>query len=460
MKKQSLLRERMTPPWRLAGLSQKETVLLGLSGGADSRALLHLLSEQARRDGFSVLTAHVNHGIRGAEADRDANFCKALAASYGWEYLELQADVPKTAKANGRSLELEAREVRYGFFRQIMQERGIRILVTAHHADDNLETVLFRICRGTGLHGLVGIAPSRPFENGVLVRPLLPFPKREILEFCRVEGLEFVADSTNGQADCSRNQIRLEVIPPLEARFPSVQSNVYRMTGNLADDQDFLDQQANAFLKSSLNEGSVSAAALKEAHPAIRRRVIGKLFPKTAESVHLDAVEKLLEQAASGSSVSLPDDLCACLQNGRLFALPDLRRATGYQSFPCTVGDTELCDGRLAISVRTYEKNDTARDGYQCACVLKKEMQEFGLYFRPRQEGDTVLRNGVNRQLRRLYREAGVPTAIRDALPLLCAGNVILWAPFVGYADGVLIGNGEEDDLLIEVRPVIKKKGC
>ena len=87
-------------------------------------------------------------------------------------------------------------------------------------------------------------------------------------------------------------------------------------------------------------------------------------------------------------------------------------------------------------------------------------MQEFGLYFRPRQEGDTVLRNGVNRQLRRLYREAGVPTAIRDALPLLCAGNVILWAPFVGYADGVLIGNGEEDDLLIEVRPVIKKKGC
>ena len=428
-------------------LDQGQKYLLGFSGGADSVCLFHLL----RTQGYSFSAAHVNHGIRGAEADRDADFCRELAVSYGLEFLELKADVPALAKLHGRSLELEAREVRYAFFQQIMRERGVRVLVTAHHADDNLETVLFRICRGTGLHGLVGIAPSRPFADGVLVRPLLPFSKREILAFCQSEGLNFVTDSTNDRADCSRNQIRLEAIPPLEARFPSVQSNVYRMTRALADDQSFLDQEAESFFKTHLQNGGISVAALRELHPSIRRRVIGKMFPKTMELVHLDAVEGLLEKNSSGTSVSLPGDVCASLQSGRLLALPDLRRAPVYPPFPCVVGETCLCDGRLTVSVKPCEARSNLHHGYQSACVLKKEMQERDLYFRSRQNGDTMLRNGVNRQIRRLYREAGVPTAARDALPLLCAGDTVLWAPFVGYADGVLIESESADDLLIEV---------
>ena len=441
----------MSPPWRLARLPQNETVLLGLSGGADSRALLHLLSEQARRDGFSVVTAHVNHGIRGDEADRDAEFCKALAESYGWEFLSLQVNVPALAKANGRSLELEAREVRYAFFRQIMEERNIRILATAHHADDNLETVLFRICRGTGLHGLVGISPSRPFSNGVLIRPLLPFPKREILAFCREEGLEFVTDSTNECADCSRNQIRLETIPSLERRFPSVQNNVYRMTKGLADDLDFLEREAKAFFERHFQSGGISVACLLDAHPAVRRRVIGKMFPKTAEFVHLEAVDELLQKNTSGASISLPGDMCACLQNGRLLALPDLRRAADYEAFPCAMGEALLCDGRLLISVSSRSAECLAQDGYESVCVLDQKMAARGLCFRHRRDGDVMLRHGVKRQVRRLYREAGVPTAVRDALPLLCEGETVLWTPFVGWSDDALTNTGETGDLLIRV---------
>ena len=452
MKHQGCLREKIAPPWRLAGVSQNETVLLGLSGGADSRALLHLLSEQARRDGFAVVTAHVNHGIRGDEACRDEAFCRDLAASYGWEFLSLQVDVPALARENGRSLELEAREARYAFFRQIMAERNIRILVTAHHADDNLETVLFRICRGTGLHGLVGISAAREFSNGTLVRPLLPFSKREILRFCREEGLEFVTDSTNGCADCSRNQIRLEVIPPLENRFPSVQNNVYRMTRGLADDRDFLDREATAFFEAHFRKGGISAACLQKAHPAIRRRVIGKMFPKTAEFVHLEAVEALLEKNVSGTSVSLPGDLCACLQSGFLLALPDLRRSADYQEFPLVEGDVILCDGRLEISVREKGASVQNENGYESRCTLKRELLEKQLCFRRRRDGDVMLRHGVNRQIRRLYREAGVPTAVRDALPLLCAGDTVLWTPFVGWADGALTEEGDANDLLICVR--------
>ena len=148
-------------PWRLAGLPPSTPVLLALSGGADSRALLHLLYTSAQADGFRLLLAHVNHGIRGEESLRDRAFCQSLAKQYGLELLLLDADVPALAAESRRGLEEEARSLRYDYFAARMREEGIPILVTAHHANDNLETLLFRLCRGTGLSGLGGIAPVR-----------------------------------------------------------------------------------------------------------------------------------------------------------------------------------------------------------------------------------------------------------------------------------------------------------
>ena len=439
----------------MAGQKPTAGVLLALSGGADSRALLHLLSVLADRDGFPLEIAHVNHGIRGDEAVRDADFCRSLALEYGWEYHQLDADVPATAKRNKRSLELEAREVRYAYFEKLMRERDLPILVTAHHGDDNLETVLFRLCRGTGLHGLVGIPPVREFAHGVLVRPMLRFSRREILDFCNTEGLKFVTDSTNERVDCSRNQIRLEAIPALEKCAPKPQNNVYRMTQSLADDLDYLNRQAQAFLNGQGQACGVSARALQEAHPAIRRRVIGMMVPKTLEAVHLTAVEDLLAQGRSGASVSLPGDLCACLQNGRLLMLPDLRLTSTYQPFLVKLGTVGLCDDKLTVSVKNYEKNESVpkvHNAYTTSCIMIKGTLGNGAYFRPRRDGDTVKQNGVNRQLRRLYREAGVPTAVRDALPLLCRGDEILWIPFVGYADGAAPRDGEAEAFTITVR--------
>lgn len=445
----------MLPPWRLANLPSDKTVLLGLSGGADSRVLLHLLSAFARRDGFEMVVAHVNHGIRGDEAERDALFCQQLASEYGWEFLRLDTDVPTLAKQHRRSLELEAREVRYAFFEKIMKERKIEILVTAHHADDNLETVLFRICRGTGLHGLVGIPAVRKFSEGVLVRPLLPYSRREILAFCKEESLEFVTDSTNEKKGCSRNQIRLDVVPALEKFFESPQSSVYRMTRILEDDLDYLNREAEAFLQEHLRADGISAEVLQGAHPAIRRRVIGKMLPKTLETIHLTAIETLLEKGDSGASMSLPGDLCACLQNGRLLILSDLRLTASYERFPCEIGEVSLCDGKLTVSVKTYEKcksEPNVHNAYTSSCIILKGTGMDELYFRGRRSGDAMPRKGVRRQIRRLYREAGVPVAVRDALPLLCQGENVLWAPFVGYADGVAPSHVQAEDWVITVR--------
>ncbi len=444
-------------PQKLADRPGAKTVLLALSGGADSTALLHVLSRQAQREGFSVVTAHVHHGIRGAEADRDAAFCRSLAERYGWEHLTHSADVPALAREHGRSLGLEAREVRYAFFRRVMEERGIEILATAHHADDNLETVLFRMARGTGLHGLCGIPSSRAFGNGVLVRPLLGYSRRDILNFCAREGLEFVTDSTNLSPDCSRNRLRLDVVPRLEGEFPDLQERVYRMTRSLTLDQDYLTGEAERFVSEHLSDGGISAEALRSAHPAIRRRALSMLLPGTLEATHLEAVDALLEKGESGSSISLPGDTSACLQGDVLRVVPDLRLSNGFEPFDFAIGSHSLCDGRLTVCIKPYEKTEMTENvhgEYTSVCIIKKDALDGTgekLFFRPRRAGDALLRNGVRREVRRLYRESGVPVAIRDALPLFCMGDRILWAPFVGGSDGFGEKIADEETLILTV---------
>ena len=144
-------------PHILAALPKDTPVLLAFSGGADSSALFHLLLNDAKENGFKLHAAHFHHGIRGEEADRDARFCEAVAAKNGVPFYLGRADVPALAKANGNSIEAEAREQRYSFFEKIMREHNIPILVTAHHSEDQIESILLHMLRGSGIGGLCGM---------------------------------------------------------------------------------------------------------------------------------------------------------------------------------------------------------------------------------------------------------------------------------------------------------------
>ena len=205
-----------TSPATLSGLPPATPLLVAFSGGADSRLLLELTVDWARANGAPVTAAHLHHGIRGAEADRDEAFCRGIAAAHGIAYVCERADIPARAARSGRSLELEARLARYAFFSRVMQARGIPLLLTAHHADDQLETLLLRLLRGSGTHGLAGIPPVRPVPGGLLLRPLLTATRQDILDACRTRGLTYVTDSTNLTDDCTRNCLRHRVVPLLE----------------------------------------------------------------------------------------------------------------------------------------------------------------------------------------------------------------------------------------------------
>lgn len=205
-----------------------ERVLVGLSGGADSVALLAGL----RALGYSVEAAHCNFHLRGTESDRDEDFCRTLCTELGGVPLHVaHFDTPAEARRTGESVEMAARRLRYGWFAALLRERGIRRVAVAHHRDDNVETLLLNLIRGTGIHGLRGMKP----ENGVVVRPLLDIPRADLLLYINNEGLNHVTDSTNADTAFKRNRVRHVLLPLLRTFNPSVDDTLAETARRMSD---------------------------------------------------------------------------------------------------------------------------------------------------------------------------------------------------------------------------------
>jgi len=432
-------------PGEMAGLDPKTPILLAFSGGADSRALLHLLATASVREGFPLFLAHVNHGIRGAEAMRDQLFCEQLADRYGLRLFLLQADVPALAKEWGMGMEEAARRVRYRFFAELMERESIPILVTAHHADDNLETVLFRLCRGSGAKGLCGIAPVRPFASGQLVRPLLPYSRNEILQYCCENGLEYVTDSTNADTAYTRNRLRADVVPILEALFENPQEKVGAACASLAEDEACLSALSEALLQKAENEAGLLQEELNRAPLALRKRAVARwIEQKTGfvpERIHLTAVLRLLDQTAQNAEIALSGDYVAIAERGLLRVLKR-RLSEKIAPFPMRYGDVYLFEDGVRVTVTPVSQTTKIHNlSTQSYIILQKSSAIINnsLHWRSLEDGDRLLVNGMHKKLRKLYGGADIPSHRRGMIPVLCDDRGIVWAPFVGARDGVTV---------------------
>ncbi len=456
-------------PWTLLDYPKETPILLALSGGADSCALLHLLREWQKDAHFPLLLAHINHNIRGEEAIRDRDFCISLANQYGVELCILEADVPVLAKASGRSLEEEAREVRYRYFAELMQQRQIPILVTAHHADDNLETILFRMSRGTGARGLGGIAPYRPFASGFLVRPLLSVSKRSILEYCQKNCLAYVTDSTNFDNSPARNRIRNRVVPELEALFPNVQEHVSQLSLALREDEELLSSIATRFLEEHCQENRIFLAAFDSVAAPIRKRVLLR-FAETScgtmiETVHLDALVQMVSGHLGGAEVALPNQFFCRIENQHLCISRSPRQQPRPFFLPVCEGSTVLESSNIHILVKKTKKNKKIHNlstHPHLSLTVTFDIMKDSICWRNLRQGDKILLRGVHRKLRRLYAEAGVDVVMRRSIPLLCDGDDILWAPLIGSCDRIKQMNENQNfvySLQVELPTLWQKEG-
>lgn len=251
---------------------KRKKLIVAVSGGADSIALLHLLLEAGYRN---LVVAHFNHRLRGKASDGDAEFVSKLASKLKLPSEIGKGDVRKLAASQKCSLETAAREARYGFLAETARKQRTHAIMLAHHADDQVETCLFNFLRGSGIAGISGMKPrSIRTVGGVeleLLRPLLTIPKADLVAYLEARKIRFREDATNAVADASRNKLRLNVLPLIEELLgPSFKGSIVRNANLLADEEDLLSALSAPI---ALHE-KLPVTLLKELHPALRRRVL------------------------------------------------------------------------------------------------------------------------------------------------------------------------------------------
>lgn len=405
-------------------LNPGDKVICALSGGADSVALLWSMYLLKDRMNLTLEAAHYNHGLRGAESDRDEDFVRQLCERYEIPLTVGRGEIRK----EGRGLEDAARRARYDFFDSLDPDA---LIATAHTADDNGETLLLRMIRGSGLRGLGGIAPRR----GRVIRPMLTVTRKNVEDFLEEWGLHYVEDSSNGTDAFLRNRVRHSVMPLLKAENPRFSANTSRMALTLRQDEEYLDAQAEAALADAWKPGGISCDSLLKLHPAIRSRVLAKFLQKGGlrepEAIHLDGAEKLLRADNPSARLGVPGGV----ELERCYDL--LRFVPESTKIPptnlCIPGETELPGWKILVTESLFPDNP-GKELYSFYAPLGSE-----LWVRSRQTGDVMHRPGGHKSLKKLMIDARIPASSRDAMPLVLCGEEILFAAGVGVsADCVL----------------------
>lgn len=292
-----------------------KNVVVGFSGGADSVCLLHVLCALKEVLNINIFACHLNHMLRGDEADRDEKFCVEFCEKLAVPLIVKRLDIKKLAKDEKKSVELCAREKRYEFFEECAKENNA-IIATAHTKSDNMETVVLNMMRGTSLKGLCGIPPKR--SN--IIRPLIEINRSDVEEYCEENSLKFVSDSTNFTDDYTRNYIRHNIIPLLkkDGMFENVFSNI---VSSLSNDEEFLELETTKTLKKAIiREDCYSVEVLKSVHTAILNRAILKLLKYKDLTVDFERVALLNDIINLGEGkIQLSQNVFCVVKNGELF---------------------------------------------------------------------------------------------------------------------------------------------
>lgn len=415
-------------PRALGGLSADAPLAVAFSGGADSVALLLLTPPP-------VIAVHVHHGIRGAEADRDAAFCADFCARRGIPFTLLRADVPARAARTGEGIETAARAERYRLLEAFAAENGVAAVLTAHHADDQLETLLLHLLRGSGLRGMCGIPPVRREGRALLVRPMLEIPKEEILSFVAAGGETFVTDSTNAERGCPRNRLRLDVLPALKELAPDAAAKAAAAARLMRVDEAWMEEGAAAFLAEYGNEPP--AAALAALPRPILVRVIRSLLGKDLGEVHFEALYGFLARAVPHSSLSLPR-VKARIEGGRLTFTSGKEPPTADFEVPLSAGAAELAHALVVLGSSANDSRPAPKKLYKYATSVSflSDSIKGKITVRNRREGDRLLLGGMHRAVRRLPQLSSFSPEVRRRMPLLADEDGVLAVPFCPPRDG------------------------
>lgn len=381
-----------------------DTVICALSGGADSVALTFAMKLLSEIWDFRVAAAHFNHHLRGAESQRDEDFVKQFCKDF-----EIPLYLDGTfVRAGEKGLEAAARDARYAFLKSLPGK-----IATAHTADDNAETLLMHLVRGTGLRGLGGITPVM----GKLIRPMLTVTRRDVEEFLETYSLPHIEDSSNASDDFLRNRIRHEVMPILLRENPRFSENLTAMAQNL--------RQEERFLSSCLEENLPSVSQLRQLHPALRRRYVERFLKqagvKEPEQAHIAQTEALLFAENPSARVNLPGGVTVCREYDRLV------RRKEQLSIPSSVLP---CPGVWSNGEYTIEASFATEA--QLTTETFSVNPQGTMVVRCRQPGDRLRLSGGSKELKKIMIDRKIPESRRNSIPVIADDAGILGVAGIG----------------------------
>jgi tRNA(Ile)-lysidine synthase len=420
-------------------LAGGEHVLVGVSGGADSTALLLCLHRLASEFHLTLTVAHLNHKIRGTEADADEDFVRNMSASLGLPFISENIDIKQQARVQKQNIEELARQVRYDFLNHAAKQSGAQKIAVGHNQNDQAETALFRFIRGSGVEGLSAI---HPVVGGLVIRPLLECSRDSILSYLSRMGASYREDSSNEDFRHTRNRIRRELLPYLEKHFnPQLVATLAREAQTARETWSLIESQAAELLKKihsrTENGVSINLEKLRKVHPALQNQVLRQALKECTGTLrgigatHIESLRSLCGTEQSGSQIQLPHGCTGIRQFDELVLLnrplpPD--RIFQYElSIPgqCLVAEAGMIFTSARCGVPDFQ---TMKTECSLRAFLEPSSLPHSLTIRSKIPGDRYGGHG-HRKVKKMLIENRIPVARRSFLPMIVAGADVIWIP-------------------------------
>ncbi len=420
-------------------LARGDRVVVAVSGGPDSVALTHVLFSLKKEYDLVLHIAHLNHMFRGAEADQDARWVMDLAQQLEIPCTVSKVDVPAFAKARRISAQAAARQVRYDFLEQVRMTQKATRIATGHHADDQAETLVMNILRGAGPGGLSGIPPQR---GGVYIRPLIDATREEIENYCRENELAYCQDSSNFKPVYLRNRVRLELLPLLEREYnPEIRVALIRLAGIMQDENEFMDTQVQdlwdkLMISDTRSEIICNLPGFLAAPPALQRRLLRKAWAALRGDAreltynHLEQAMNFLRDGKAGGVIEFPRHIIMINGYGEFrltVARPNLEPVVFCYALqiPGTTFIPEI-GANIVVEITGVPPVDAAG---KKELWVDAEKLSGPLQVRSRQSGDRFwpLGGRGSKKIKEFFIDAKVPRRQRDRVPIITAGEDIVW---------------------------------
>ena len=437
-------------------LEPEPRVLVSVSGGPDSVALLHVLNAL----GYSLEVAHFDHQTREGKSTEDAEFVRALAQRLGLPVHTATSSTQKLARESSQSFEAFAREERYAFLTQTARDEGIEAVATGHTKDDQAETVLMRVLRGTSPRGAAGIPPKIERDGVRIVRPLIYVSHAELREYLETLGETYRLDATNEELHFLRNRIRHGLLPQLKSAYnPRLEEALCRLADAQYDENDVMKALTHTFVDDVvLGEGEIDRARFRDGHRALQRRAVLEIawrFGAEPDFELVDGAAKFVAAGPTGKSFDLGGGVQLC--NGRDATVVVVAEAEAGATNSFTVdfaipGETRAF-GKTFRAALLDEAPKGALSSYCTASrqVFDAQALSSGAVLRHRRPGDRIVPFGMkgHKKLKDYFNDLGVPPVQRDKEVLLVAGGDVIWV--VGHAINARAAVTEETVRVLQV---------